>query len=119
MDIRDFIIKRISELQGDISDREFSRQIGKSPGYLQGLKNHHTLASIDTIGDICNRFDLTIEEFFMSRDTDVSFAEESFYRKLKTKIKPEDYEMLNDVISYIDDFHGIAEFFKKYAASKR
>lgn len=116
MDIREFIYKRIAELQGERSDRELSLAIGKSESYLQGLKINRALPSLDALVDICRYLNVTLAEFFHERGIEITKDEEEFYRRLKKITNKSDYEILKRAILKADsqDIHNLARYLNKY-----
>lgn len=120
MEIKDFIYNRITELQGNLSDREVSKRIGKNLNYLQNMKRQRTMPSIDTLVALCRVFRISLSEFFATAKTNISDDEVNFYNNLKAKINPNDYELLSKVADVADeeDLYLLTLLFKKHISPK-
>lgn len=61
-----FIQERINELRmkKNISEYQFSLELGRSQGYIQSITSGRNLPSLGALLDICAYFDITPSEFF-------------------------------------------------------
>ncbi|SCI66381.1 Predicted transcriptional regulator [uncultured Clostridium sp.] len=66
MKVTAFVLQRISELrlQKGVSEKQMSREIGRSASYLSAMINNKSLSSLATLIEICDYLEVTLEEFF-------------------------------------------------------
>lgn len=64
--IEEVILNRITQLriQKDISEKQMSRDIGKTPSYLSSMNKNKSIPSMLTLIAICDYFEVTLGEFF-------------------------------------------------------
>ena len=60
------ILDRVTQLrmQKDISEKQLSRDIGKSPSYLSSMNKNQSMLSLLTLKTICEYLDVSLSDFF-------------------------------------------------------
>ena len=60
------ILDRVTQLrmQKDISEKQLSRDIGKSPSYLSSMNKNQSMPSLLTLKTICECLDVSLSDFF-------------------------------------------------------
>lgn len=113
---KEFIYNRISELQGNMSDRAVSKAMGMNENYIQNMKRQKTMPSLDTLASLCRVFRISLSAFFGPEKDDYSREEVDFYNNLRSKVNPDDYKVLSKAANKADeeDFHLLAEFLKRH-----
>ena len=63
---KDFIKNRITQLRlaQNISEYQLSFNIGKSHGYIQSITSGESQMSLDSLYDLCEYYDMSLNEFF-------------------------------------------------------
>lgn len=64
------ILNRITQLriQKDISEKQMSRDIGKTPSYLSSMTKNKSIPSMLSLITICEYFQISLSEFFDFED---------------------------------------------------
>lgn len=64
--IEEIILDRITQLriQKDVSEKQLSREIGRSTSYLSAMNQNKSMPSLHSIIAICKYFNITLSEFF-------------------------------------------------------
>lgn len=64
--IEEIILDRITDLriQKGVSEKQLSRDIGRSPSYLSAMNQNKSMPSLHSIIAICKYFNITLSEFF-------------------------------------------------------
>jgi len=64
--IEEIILDRITQIrmQNGISEKQLSREIGRSASYLSAMNQNKSMPSLHSIIAICEYFHITLSEFF-------------------------------------------------------
>jgi len=89
---KNFIGDRITDLRvkKNLTEKELSRALGRSPSYVQALTSHNSLPSFQTFFEICDFFQITPSEFF-----DPSLKDPAFHHQIMAYIQEMSEEDLN------------------------
>lgn len=70
MELAEKILDRITQLriQKDISEKQMSRDIGKSASYLSAMQKNKSMPSMISLAVICSYLDVSLSEFFDFED---------------------------------------------------
>ena len=63
-EFRKQLSKKLKELKGEMTEREFSRQIGIGQATLNRFLNCNQSASLDTLETICSRLKINLKDLF-------------------------------------------------------
>lgn len=89
------ILDRVTQLrmQKDISEKQLSRDIGKSPSYLSSMNKNQSMPSLLTLKTICECLDVSLSDFF-------DFEDNTYPIKVN-QIKPEfeNHKIMSDYCS--------------------
>ncbi len=99
-----YILSRITRLRTKqgvkagkyLSEKQLSRDIGKSDSYLSTLNSNKTLPSMKTIIRLCEYFDISLFDFFLEEEDDPVFAR-TLYRELR-QCSEDDRELITKLI---------------------
>lgn len=70
MDLTEKILNRITQLriQKDISEKQMSRDIGRSASYLSAMQKNKSMPSMLSLVAICSYLEVSLSEFFDFED---------------------------------------------------
>lgn len=99
-----YILSRITSLRTKqgikagkyLSEKQLSRDIGKSDSYLSTLNSNKTLPSMKTIIRLCEYFDISLFDFFLEEEDNPVFAR-TLYRELR-QCSEDDRELITKLI---------------------
>lgn len=66
MQIEEIILDRITQIrmQKGVSEKQLSREIGRSASYLSAMNQNKSMPSLHSIIAICDYFHITLSDFF-------------------------------------------------------
>lgn len=105
---KDFIAKRITELciNKNVSEREVSLSLGKSPSYINFLTSGKGFPSMENFFRICEYFEITPSEFFYT-DVNNTFKIKKIYKELQ-RIHSNDIDTVLKTLEKFDSEDYIA-----------
>ncbi|MFI3255676.1 MAG: helix-turn-helix transcriptional regulator [Eubacteriales bacterium] len=101
--MRKFVSERIGMLRSlkNVSAREMSFALGKSPNYINNIENGVIVPSLEVLEEICDFLEITVMEFFQVENNN------------PMRVK----EMITDIMSLdqeqIEIVHSVVKQFKK------
>lgn len=102
--MRKFVSNRVGKLRSlkNVSAREMSFALGKSPNYINNIENGVIIPSLEVLEEICEFLEISVMEFFQEANNNPMKVDE-----LVTDIMSLDQEQIEIVHSVVKQFRKI------------